>query len=410
MSTPRQDWLTMRSDLIKPVQHQDRSQRNTNNNRNTELASNKNPLSLNGESLYGHVISGIVATQTPITTVSTFGNEFAGYELNYDNSANSKYNDIFEAANLTNLHSYPNKFEITEFNQEKTNNQLSINAVLQKNIPNQFQNIEIGNYFSPNELDNIVTALTPNTVKNTASEAYFLTIRNLSITESVNTNNKSFHTSNFNSISKQSSTTILQTNEQNDHKNGFLLSPVKQQTTPAFFLLNLGSTLPELTNNFTSFTKLTESVKNINTDSKYTSELSDTLMSSLLSRLSAKNIPNIENVIYTGSKNAVLTGNDFSNVLIGSTGNDILSGGKGDDKLIGGDGNDYFIFSVNDGNDQILDFNVGDRILFKGSINLSELTLNEDASGQILSFNGTTINLIGISDLTISTDWIGFIK
>jgi Ca2+-binding RTX toxin-like protein len=202
----------------------------------------------------------------------------------------------------------------------------------------------------------------------------------------------------------------LQINEQNDHKNGFLLSPVKQQNTQAFFLLHLGSTLPELTNNFTSFTKLTESVKNINTDSKYTSELSDTLMSSLLSRLNAKNIPNIENVIYTGSKNAVLTGNDFSNVLIGSTGNDILSGGKGDDKLIGGDGNDYFVFSENDGNDQILDFNVGDRILFKGSINLSELILNEDASGQILSLNGTTINLIGISDLTISTDWIGFIK
>jgi Ca2+-binding RTX toxin-like protein len=78
--------------------------------------------------------------------------------------------------------------------------------------------------------------------------------------------------------------------------------------------------------------------------------------------------------------------------------------------LIGGDGNDYFVFSENDGNDQVLDFNVGDKILLKGSIDLSELSLNEDASGQILSINGTSIQLIGMSDLTISTDWIGFIK
>lgn len=400
----------MRSNPIKTSQNQDRSLRNTNNNRNTELAGNKIPLNSNGESVYGHSISGFVATQTPITIAASVGNEFAGYELNYDNSVDNSYNDIREAANLTNLHSYPENFEIADFNQEKNTSHLNVNALLQKYIPTQFKALEIENNFSPNELNNVITTPTSNTIKNTASELNFLTVRNFTNNETLDSNNKVLHRFNFNSISNQSSSTNLQFNEQNDHKNGFLLNPAKQQTTPAFSLVHLSSTLSELTNNFTSFANLAGDIKNINSDSNSSTDLSDTLISSVLSQLSAKNLPNIENVIYTGSKNAVLTGNDLGNVLIGSTGNDILTGGKGEDRLIGGDGNDYFVFSENDGNDQILDFNAGDRILFKGSINLSELSLNEDASGQILSINGTSIQLIGMSDLTISTDWIGFIK
>jgi len=399
----------MRSNTIKTGQNQDRTIRTTNNNRNSDTAANKTALISNGDSIYGHIISGFVATQTPIAVASTVGNEFAGYELNYDNSVDNSNNNIFEFTDLTNQVSYPEKFEIADFNLE-TDGQISINTSSQKYNPTQFQQIEIENNFNPNELSNLVATPISNTIKNTASEAYFLTTRNVSNNESLDRSDKAFHKSNFNSISNQNSSTNLQINEQNDHKNGFLFNPAKQQTTPAFSLVHLGSTLPELTNNFTSFATLADSIKNINLDSNSSTDLSDTLISSVLSQLSAKNLPNIENVIYTGSKNAVLTGNDLGNVLIGSTGNDILNGGKGEDKLIGGDGNDYFIFSENDGNDQVLDFNVGDRILFKGSINLSELSLNEDTSGQILSINGTSIQLIGMSDLTISTDWIGFIK
>ena len=399
----------IRSNQIKIDHSQDRSLRTTNNNRNTELAANKTFINSTGESTYGHIISGFVATQTPITVASTIGNEFAGYELNYDNSVDNSNNNIFEFTDLTNQVSYPEKFEITDFNIE-INGQININTSSQKYTPTQLQHIEIENIFNPNELSNLVATPISNTIKNTASEAYFLTTRNVSNNESLDSNNKAFHKSNFNSISNQSSSTILQINEQNDHKNGFLFNLAKQQTTPAFSLVHLGSTLPELINNFTSFTNLASDIKKLNSDTNSSTDLSDTLISSVLSQLSAKNLPNIENIIYTGSKNAVLTGNDLGNVLIGSTGNDILNGGKGEDKLIGGDGNDYFVFSVNDGNDQILDFSIGDKILLKGSIDLSELSLNEDASGQILSINGTSIQLIGISDLTISTDWIGFIK
>jgi Ca2+-binding RTX toxin-like protein len=399
----------MRSNTIKTGQNQDRLIRTTNNNRNSDIANNKTALISNGDSIYGHIISGFVATQTPLAVASTVGNEFAGYELNYDNSADNSNNNMFEFTNLTTQISYPEKFEIVDFNLELTS-QNSFNTSSQKYIPAQIPNIEIENNFSPKELSNLVASPTSNTIKSTAPEAYFLTTRNASNNELLDSNNKAFHKSNFNSNSNQSSSTNLQIHEQNDHKNGFLFNPAKQQTTPAFSLVHLGSTLPELTNNFTSFTNLAGDIKKINSDSNSTTDLSDTLISSELTQLSAKNLPNIENVIYTGSKNAVLTGNDLGNVLIGSRGNDILNGGKGEDKLIGGDGADYFVFSENDGNDQVLDFNVGDRILFQGSINFSEMSLIDDASGQILSINGTSIQLVGMNDLTISTDWIGFIK
>ena len=105
----------MRSNPIKTVQNQERSLRTTNNNRNTELTGNKNPLNTNGESVYGHSISGFVATQTPLAVASTVGNEFAGYEFNYDNSVDNSKNNIFEFTNLTKQVSYPEKFEITAF-------------------------------------------------------------------------------------------------------------------------------------------------------------------------------------------------------------------------------------------------------------------------------------------------------
>ena len=403
----------MRSNPIKTGHNQERSLRTTNNIRNTELTGNKLPLNSNGESVYGHSISGFVATQTPITIAATVGNEFAGYELNYENSVNYGYNNNLKATDLINSNTYSaNKIDSANSNQEKFIPQLSKNIQQQKYIPTQIQNKEFENDIHQLDLANpdIPSSPTLFTAKNSLSDYHSLAENIIVNNASFVSSTKDFHKLNTNLSNNQNSSTNLQFNEQTDHKISLLFNTAKQQAAPAFSLVHFGSTLPELTNNFTSFATLADSIKNINLDSNSSSELSDTLISSVLSQLSAKNLPNVENVIYTGLKNAVLTGNGLSNVLIGSTGNDILNGGKGEDKLIGGDGNDYFVFSVNEGNDQILDFNVGDRILLKGSINLNELSLSEDASGQILSINGTTINLVGISDLTISTDWIGFIK
>ncbi|MFG6413489.1 VCBS domain-containing protein [Roseateles sp. DC23W] len=49
---------------------------------------------------------------------------------------------------------------------------------------------------------------------------------------------------------------------------------------------------------------------------------------------------NVENLVFTGSADAIGTGNDEFNVLTGGSGNDSLSGGLGNDTLAGGAGND----------------------------------------------------------------------
>lgn len=51
----------------------------------------------------------------------------------------------------------------------------------------------------------------------------------------------------------------------------------------------------------------------------------------------------LENLTYTGSGDAVLTGNDLVNIITGGAGNDSLDGGYGADTLIGGLGDDRYI-------------------------------------------------------------------
>ena len=57
-------------------------------------------------------------------------------------------------------------------------------------------------------------------------------------------------------------------------------------------------------------------------------------------------LTNIENLRYTGSSNAILTGNAVANSIMGNAGNDILIGAAGTDSLIGGDGSDLYIMNV----------------------------------------------------------------
>ena len=80
----------------------------------------------------------------------------------------------------------------------------------------------------------------------------------------------------------------------------------------------------------------------------------DTIQTSLTS-YGLTNLPNVENLTYTGGSNATLTGSTGANGLTGSTGNDKISGGGGNDTIRGGSGNDtltggagtdYFFFDV----------------------------------------------------------------
>lgn len=70
--------------------------------------------------------------------------------------------------------------------------------------------------------------------------------------------------------------------------------------------------------------------------------------------------------LYGGIGTDELYGGIGNDILNGGAGNDIIMGGTGDDIMIGGTGNDTFIFdmSINNGNDQILDFGSGDKLVF----------------------------------------------
>ena len=92
-----------------------------------------------------------------------------------------------------------------------------------------------------------------------------------------------------------------------------------------------------------------------------------------LSTYSISALTNIENLSYTGSSDAVLTGNTLANTLTGSTGNDTLAGGLGNDILTGGSGSDIFIFdtvaNASKNKDTITDFTSGtDHIQFSKAI------------------------------------------
>lgn len=134
--------------------------------------------------------------------------------------------------------------------------------------------------------------------------------------------------------------------------------------------------------------------------------IGDTLFSETLTTLNAKYFSEVEFVIFGGDDNATLIGNVSDNTLIGGVGNDILIGDRGNDQLIGGSGADIFVFNINDGNDQIIDFALGDRIQFQGAAFMSQLELSDSETGQKIQFGHTTVDIVGVSGLVLGTDWI----
>ncbi len=141
-------------------------------------------------------------------------------------------------------------------------------------------------------------------------------------------------------------------------------------------------------------------IKNVDKD------LGDTLTSDSFSRLDARSFSQVEFIVYNGKSNATLIGNASDNTLIGSLGNDSLIGASGNDQLVGGAGNDVFIVGANDGHDQIIDFSSGDKIQFRGAGSLNDLEFSTSDTGQLIQFGATTIEIVGVRDLAISTDWI----
>ena len=58
-----------------------------------------------------------------------------------------------------------------------------------------------------------------------------------------------------------------------------------------------------------------------------------------------------------------IQGNEDNDTILGQEGNDVLDGGAGDDTLVGEGGSDRFFFALDNGNDTINDFKVGEDVI-----------------------------------------------
>jgi Ca2+-binding RTX toxin-like protein len=132
----------------------------------------------------------------------------------------------------------------------------------------------------------------------------------------------------------------------------------------------------------------------------------DTFESGTETNMDARLLPNIETVAYSGTGNATLVGNQRDNTIAGNTGDDTITGGAGNDQLIGGAGADVFVFSADDGADQILDFSRADKLQFDGLTDLNQIRLEELDEGVRVYFAETQVDLIGVYGLEVSADWI----
>jgi len=132
----------------------------------------------------------------------------------------------------------------------------------------------------------------------------------------------------------------------------------------------------------------------------------DTLDSTTQDTLDATLLPSIEIIAFNGTSDAMLTGNARDNTLVGGLGDDTLTGGAGDDLLLGGAGEDVFVFGPADGHDLIIGFMPGDRLQFAGLQSLAQIRIVDGVTGQQIQYGDTVVELVGVSGLVPSADWI----
>ena len=107
-------------------------------------------------------------------------------------------------------------------------------------------------------------------------------------------------------------------------------------------------------------------------------------------------IYNIEYIWIGSSDNCRVIGSDkgFETIKT-SSGDDILAGGGGSyDYLYGGGGNDTYIFNLGDGKDTIFDYSgTMDAIEFGVGIDQSDITITDDGTSLVITFDGTNDQL-----------------
>ena len=114
------------------------------------------------------------------------------------------------------------------------------------------------------------------------------------------------------------------------------------------------------------------------------------------------------NTLIGGNGNDRLDGGAGNDSLSGDAGIDFLTGGLGDDVLSGGSANDRFVYSTGGwGHDTITDFanNNIEKIDFRGIAGLhdvEDLTITDTTDGVLLSFEGSSILLEGLSSADVN--------
>ena len=108
----------------------------------------------------------------------------------------------------------------------------------------------------------------------------------------------------------------------------------------------------------------------------------------------------IENLVGT-ARGDTLSGRDAANrleggggadTLDGRAGDDTVNGGAGADVLTGGDGSDLFEFRVNDGTDEITDFEPGvDQIAFRGARGLGQIDFEQQGDDVLLTYQRSQV-------------------
>lgn len=108
---------------------------------------------------------------------------------------------------------------------------------------------------------------------------------------------------------------------------------------------------------------------------------------------------------FGGQGNDLVLGGQGDDVLSGNGGDDTLNGNKDNDQLSGGAGADLFVFGL--GDDIITDFAIGeDHIHFAGAESVDDLIAGaaDTDTGVLLSFDGGTLTIVGLTTADLSAD------
>lgn len=110
-------------------------------------------------------------------------------------------------------------------------------------------------------------------------------------------------------------------------------------------------------------------------------------------------------LLHGGQGDDTIYGGQGSDTIDGDVGDDHLVANDGNDTLIGGTGTDTFYFDLNDGSDQINDYQVGENVV------LSNVTLTsqvDDGVGNtvLTVSDGGTVTLIGVNAADVSVVFI----